>query len=63
MDALYIVRTRTPVADIYEFLTDNKNRIENINIHFSSFEDKAKLKKILVKFPEWSLLQCLTILK
>lgn len=49
MDASYIARTRTPVADIYEFLTDNKNQIENINIHFSSFEDKAKLKKVLAK--------------
>ena len=47
MDADYIMRTRTPVPHIYDFLLENKDYIENINIHFRRFEDKLKLKGIL----------------
>ncbi len=49
MDAGYIIRTRTPVQGIYEFLTKHEDKIENINIHFRTFEDKAEMKKILEK--------------
>lgn len=47
MDAAYIVRTRTPVDDIYGFLSRHRDAIENINIHFRNFEDKADFKKTL----------------
>lgn len=47
MDAKYIVKTRNPVDDIYGFLREHKREIENINIHFSNFADKAELKKLL----------------
>ncbi len=47
MDANYIVRTRTPVNDIYGFLKEHRREIENINIHFSDFEYKAEVKKLL----------------
>lgn len=47
MDADYIMRTRTPVPHIYDFLLENRDAVENINIHFRKFEDKLKLKKIL----------------
>lgn len=49
MDANYIIKTRKPVPNIYDFLTKNKACIENINIHFREFEHKAKLKEILEK--------------
>ena len=47
MDADYIVKTRTPVPGIYEFLEGNEDKIENINIHFRTFEEKAEMKKLL----------------
>ena len=50
MDASYIVRTRRPITSVYDFLLENKERIENINIHFREFEDKAKFKDILSSY-------------
>lgn len=47
MDAKYIVKTRRPVPHIYDFLLEHKDDIENINIHFREFEDKASMKEIL----------------
>ena len=47
MDAKYIVKTRNPVDDIYGFLKEHRREIENINIHFRNFDDKAELKKLL----------------
>lgn len=46
MDADYIMRTRTPVPHIYDFLFENKAEIENINIHFRYLEDKAEMKRV-----------------
>lgn len=50
MDAEYIMRTRTPVPYIYDFLLENKDEIENINIHFRYLEDRAEMKKILESY-------------
>lgn len=47
MDAEYVLRTRTPIEDIYGFLADNRRNIENINVHFRSFDDKAAMKELL----------------
>lgn len=43
MSPKYVLRTRTPVDGIYDFLLDNREKIENINIHFEFLEDKAAL--------------------
>ncbi|MBR5129263.1 MAG: HAD family phosphatase [Firmicutes bacterium] len=47
MDAEYIMDTRNPVPSVYEFMLDNKDQIENINIHFEHLEDKRKFNDIL----------------
>ena len=47
MSAEYVLKTRQPIEGIYDFLQENKEEIENINIHFEFLEDKAKLKKSL----------------
>ncbi len=40
MSPKYVLRTRTPVAGIYDFLEAHREKIENINIHFEFFEEK-----------------------
>lgn len=47
MNAEYIRRTRTPVPRIYDFLEDNKESIENINIHIRSLEEKREFWKFM----------------
>lgn len=47
MDAEYIMDTRNPVPCIYSFMLDNKDAIENINIHLEDLEDKRRLNEIL----------------
>lgn len=49
MSARYVLRTRTPVDGIYDFLLQNQNSIENINIHFEFMNDRAKLWHTLEK--------------
>lgn len=41
MSAEYVMKTRTPVPGIYDFLREHREAIENINVHFRSLEDKA----------------------
>lgn len=38
----YVMKTRVPVDDIYGFMEQHKDRIENINIFFESDEDKQR---------------------
>ena len=39
----YIVETRTPVTDLFGFMLEHKNTIENININFTGTADKAAM--------------------
>lgn len=39
----YVVRTRNPVDDIYSFLKEHRNAVENINIFFDTDEEKAAM--------------------
>ncbi len=43
----YILRTRKPVEDIWEFWRVNSDKIENVNIHFRKQEDKEEMRKRL----------------
>ncbi|MGN1144692.1 MAG: Cof-type HAD-IIB family hydrolase [Anaerovoracaceae bacterium] len=52
MSRSYILRTRQPVDQIYDFLEEHISAIENINIHFEEFEDKAAMKEILEQIPD-----------
>lgn len=40
MSPKYVLRTRTPVDGIYDFLLEHREKIENINIHFEFFDEK-----------------------
>lgn len=51
MSPKYVLRTRTPVDGIYDFLLEHKEKIENINIHFEFFEDKKRMCECLRRLP------------
>ncbi len=51
----YIKRTRTPVADIYEFMIDNKDRIENISINYMEIKNKTIMENILSEIEDITL--------
>ena len=44
MNAPYVLRTRIPVEQIYEFWDSHSERMENINIHFPSAAEKEKMR-------------------
>ncbi len=46
----YVLQTRIPIADIFEFTSKNASAIENININFDSLSDKPKAYEELLKF-------------
>lgn len=46
----YVLQTRIPIADIFEFMSKNASAIENININFDSLSDKPKAYEELLKF-------------
>ena len=46
-DIGYVLSTRTPVAEFFDFIEENKAHIENINISFPKQEDRTKLMEML----------------
>lgn len=46
----YVLQTRIPISDIFEFTSKNASAIENININFDSLSDKPKAYEELLKF-------------
>ena len=46
----YVLQTRIPIDDIFEFTSKNASAIENININFDSLNDKPKAYEELLKF-------------
>lgn len=40
-DAPYVIQTRTPVFDIFDFMEDNAILLENINLNFETLECRA----------------------
>ena len=46
-DIGYVLSTRTPVADFFDFIHENREHIENINISFPKMEDRALLMDLL----------------
>ena len=46
----YVLQTRIPIDDIFEFTQKNCSSIENININFDSLSDKPKAYEELLKF-------------
>lgn len=50
-DISYVKTTRHPVPDIYQFLTEHCEKIENINLNFDTDEEKAKWFAKMQKIP------------
>lgn len=48
----YVVTTRTPVDDIFDFTLMHKDRIENLNVFFPTQKEKAEAAPILAAIPD-----------
>ena len=51
-NAEYILNTRNPVPDIYQFMMDNREHLENININFENLDEKPGMYEKLIRLPE-----------
>lgn len=51
-DADYILNTRKPVDDIYQFMLDNKGHLENINVNFEDISKKPAMREKMLQIPE-----------
>ncbi len=51
-DVEYILTTRNPVDDIYQFMLDHKGSVENININFEDISEKPAMREKLLTIPE-----------
>lgn len=50
-DSVYVLSTRNPVDDIFAFMREHRDRIENISINYSSNEAKEKFSRVLGEIP------------
>ena len=48
----YILNTRNPVEDIYGFILQHKNHVENININFEDISQKPAMREKLLTIPQ-----------
>ncbi len=48
----YILNTRLPVDDIYAFMLENEEHLENINVNFERLEEKPGMYQKLLEIPE-----------
>ena len=46
-DREYVLSTRNPVDNIFDFILQNKSRIENISVNYEFLEEKEKWKSLL----------------
>ena len=51
----YVLETRKPVDDIYQFILDHKEHIENLNVVFEHQEDRTMMREVLAKIPDTTL--------
>ena len=51
----YILNTRNPVDNIYDFLLEHKHEIENININFEDISEKPAMREKLQELPETTI--------
>lgn len=54
-DADYVLRTRRPVADIFDFMLEHKDRLENISIVFRREEDQKEVMRQLAAMDDITL--------
>lgn len=50
-DSVYVLSTRNPVDDIFAFMREHRDRIENISINYPSNEAKEKFSRVLKEIP------------
>ncbi len=50
-DSVYVLSTRNPVDDIFAFMREHRDRIENISINYPSNEAKEKFSRVLREIP------------
>ena len=50
-DVQYVKTTRHPVSDIYQFLLEHREAIENINLNFRTLEEKQQWQQRFQKLP------------
>ena len=48
----YILETRNPVDDIYQFILDHRDHIENINVNFEDISEKPAMREKMLEIPE-----------
>ena len=48
----YILNTRNPVEDIYQFILDHRDAIENINVNFEDISEKPAMREKLLTIPD-----------
>ena len=51
-DVNYILNTRRPMDDFYQFMLDNRTRIENVNVNFMDISEKPAMKVELENLPD-----------
>ena len=51
----YVLRTRTPVDDIFGFTLKHKDRIENLNVFFRTQKEKDAFRPLLSAIPDSTL--------
>lgn len=51
----YVLETRKPVDDIYQFILDHKDHIENLNVVFECQEDRAMMREVMAEIPGTTL--------
>ena len=51
----YILNTRKPVEDIYAFMLENEEHLENINVNFERLEEKPAMYEKLLTLPETTI--------
>lgn len=54
-DANYILNTRNPVDDIYDFMLENREHLENINVNFEDISEKPSMYEKLITLPETTI--------
>lgn len=52
----YVLKTRTPLDDIFSFITSHKEHIENINFFFPTVDDRKKWQPLLESIPDATVL-------
>ena len=51
----YVLKTRKPVDDLFSFILENREHIENLNVVFQHQEDRSMMREVLGAIPDSTL--------